>query len=293
MFILALDTLSDLKPIFQVKPEAIVLGVQDFAARSNANVPLEDLPKWVNRFEEQGIKVFVNMQGMLEQSHIKKAKEALEKVIHSGVQGIYVADDGYITLADELSLKLNKELRSLLIMQPETLICSGEDANFYLSLGLQAASLSHELSLDEILQAIQTAPNVELLVAGHYSWMESRRGLIENYLRFCEQPESFVYGRMYTIQEKMREARLPLWQDEKGTHILSDIPLNVGKDILDLSQAGLKRFRIDAFLKGNDWATLQLQAFRQALNSNLNETNIEELEESTLLHQQTWIKKED
>lgn len=293
MFILALDNLNDLEPVFKAKPEAIILGIQDFAARSNANVPLEELPLWVNLFEKKGIQVFVNMQGMLEQSQVEKTKEALEKVALSGVKGIYIADDGYISLADELSFKLESDLRSLLIVQPETLICSGQDANFYITLGLQAASLSHELSLDEILQAIQVAPKgLELLVAGHYSWMESRRSLIENYLRFCDQKEAFIPGKVYTIQEKMREARLPIWQDEKRTHILSDIPFNVGSDLLALSQAGLKRFRIDAFLKGNAWGALQLQAFRKALESKEKDGKAEGLENSTLLHEQTWIKKE-
>ena len=309
MFIVALEDLNTLQPLLDQKPEAIVLGLANFSARCHADVKLENLASWVDFFHQQGIKVFLNAQAMLEHDQISAAQEAFEGLIQARVDGVYIADDGWIAIADALAKQKGLDsLRSLLIMQPETLLCSGQDANFYLAQGLQAASLSHELALPEIIAALewnQTISNqdvkepsnltqgIELLVAGHYSWMESRRSLIENYLHFSNQTERFEAGKLYTIQEAMREARLPIWQDEKGTHVLSDVPLNAGSDLVALHEAGLNRYRIDAFLMGNEWAAQKLAAFRQALQAKEEELDeIANLESSTLLHRQTWIKKE-
>lgn len=299
MFIVALEDLNHLQPILKQKPEAVILGLDGFSARSHANVAIEEIPFWADFFHQQGMALFLNAQGILEQDQVEEAKKALAQVAQANVDGIYIADDGWISLADELDS--TETLRSLFIMQPETLVCSGQDAKFYLDQGLQAASLSHELALGEIVDILnwirQNPPTshvtkesgVELLIAGHYSWMESRRNLVENYLRFIHQAQKFEAGKIYTIQEAMREARLPIWQDEKGTHILSDEPFNVGLDLLTLQQAGLSRYRIDAFLLGNEWAAQKLHAFRQALETKKEELN---LGKSTLWNEQTWIKKE-
>lgn len=309
MFIVALEDLNTLQPLLDQKPEAVVLGLANFSARCHADVPLEDLASWVDFFHQQGIALFLNAQAMLEQDQISAAKKAFDGLVSAGVDGVYIADDGWIAIADDLAKQKKLDsLRSLLIIQPETLLCSGQDANFYLAQGLQAASLSHELALPEIMTALEwnqatlsqkekesssLRQGIELLVAGHYSWMESRRSLIENYLRFSNQKERFEAGKLYTIQEAMREARLPIWQDEKGTHVLSDVPLNVGRDFVALHEAGLNRYRIDAFLMGNEWAAQKLAAFRQALQARPEELDeIANLEASTLLHRQTWIKKE-
>ncbi len=314
MFIVALEDLHTLQPILDQKPEAIVLGLAGFSARCHADVQIEDLASWVDFFHHQGIALFINAQGLLEQDQIGSAQKAFEALMQAHVDGIYIADEGWIAIADGFAQQNGLDsLRDFLIMQPETLLCSGQDANFYLAQGLQAASLSHELALPEIIEALKWNPlhhaskqpstlpfsswsmpkGIELLVAGHYSWMESRRGLVENYLRFLGQEEKFEAKKIYTIQEAMREARLPIWQDEKGTHVLSDVPLNVGRDLVELHQAGLNRYRIDAFLMSNEWAAQKLAAFREVLKSTSNqEDEIPHLEPSTLSHQQTWIKKE-
>ncbi len=310
MFIVALEDLNALQPLLDQKPEGIILGLENFSARCHADVKMANLASWVDFFHQQDIAVFVNAQAMLEQDQILAAQKAFEGLVQAEVDGVYIADDGWIAIADAFAHQNGLDsLRSLLIMQPETLLCSGQDANFYLLQGLQASSLSHELALPEIIAALKwnqgtsnqegNAPlgllprGIELLVAGHYSWMESRRSLIENYLRFSNQKERFERGKLYTIQEAMREARLPIWQDEKGTHVLSDVPLNAGSDLVQLHQAGLNRYRIDAFLMGNEWAAQKLVAFRQALQAKPEELEeISNLEPSTLLHRQTWIKKE-
>lgn len=291
MWILVLEDLSNLDAVIESKPDAVCIGLDPLAARTHALVQIEELPQYVERFHCAGIDLYINAQGMIEQSRLNEVGDIFYRAIDAKVDGFYIADDGYIHLADEYGRKTNRDLRSLLIMQPETLLCSGQDAGFYLNLGLQAASLSHELTLDEIAACAHDCgkpEGLEVLICGHYSWMESRRPLIENYLRYTRNQKAFEENRIYTIQEQMREARLPIWQDEKGTHVMSDEPIQAGRSLASMKEAGVRRFRIDAFLKSNVWGIEMLKAYRNLIDQNEEEV----VPESNLKEEQTLIRKE-
>lgn len=268
MFLVALDGFDDLDDLLARKPDGVILGIRGLSARSRAVIDADQLRQAVDWFAGQGIQTYVNAQAMIEQSRLSEIRPLFEQVLQAEPDGIYIADDGYLALAEQLK----PGSRNRLIVQPETLLCSGEDICFYARSGVQAASLSHELSADEILeaaaccQAENCLPALELLAAGHFSWMESRRPLIENYLRLSDQTEQFEPDRLYTIQEQMRSFQLPVWQDELGTHILSAEPMMIGRDLLRFSRAGISRYRIDALLKGNRWAVRILQAMQEALD---------------------------
>lgn len=302
MFLLALDSLDNLEEIYRARPDGVIVGVKGFSVRSRAHLDAEDFAKAVQEFEEHGIALFANMQAMLEEKDVEKAREALRTVLQAGAAGVYIADDGYITLADEISENPQENLRTKLIMQPETLLASGEDAAFYLNQSLQAAALSHELTLQEIEAAAQTISEqnsvrsnervpggLDVLIAGYYSWMESRRPLLLNYLRFTGDEESFQDGKVYTIQEQQRDFRLPIIQDEKGTHVFSNQPMQAARDYLAMKAAGIQRFRIDAALKGNAWGLEMLERYR-ALEAGSEDAF--KPEDSTLFEEESLIKKE-
>lgn len=273
MIILVLESLDTLEDILKARPDGIVIGLESLSARTHALTTPEKLPALVDFFHSHQIQVFLNAQAMIEQSRLEEIRKDFFAALQAGADGIYIADDGYIALADEaarhLALEQKTEIyRHKLIMQPETLLCSGEDAAFYLMQGLQGASLSHELTEEEILQSARIAApygHVEVLAAGRFTWMESRRPLIENYLRYIGRPDLFEEGHIYTIRELMRPAKLPIWQDARGTHILSDAPRQAGAAIQAMALAGVDRFRIDAFGQSNAWGASMVQAYRTLL----------------------------
>lgn len=293
MLILALDSLEDLDSVMTSKPDAVCIGLDPLSSRSRAIVDLETLPAMIEFFHEQKVKVFINAQAMVEQKLYPQIQKTFYKAVEAGADGFYIADDGYITMADEYEAKTGHKIRDVLIMQPETLLCSGEDAGFYLEQGLQAASLAHELTCDEIVSSARTSQKpdqIEVLIAGYYTWMESRRPLLENYLRYIGKQDLFEPNTIYRIQEQLRPAKLPIWQDEKGTHVLADAPIQAGADILAMHQAGIERYRIDSFLMGNDWGARQVALYRDLLEHP--ETAAEFAIASTLFAAPSLIRKE-
>lgn len=290
MFILALDSLEDLETIIEARPDAIVLGIEPFCARTRAVTDWNQLPALVRRMYEAGIQVYINLLAMIEQSRLQACTEAFGQLAKMGVDGLYVADDGWL----EIAYAYNPETLSLLIVQPETLLCSGEDASFFARQGTQAQSLSHELSEAELIACIKTCPSCELLCAGHYSWMESRRGLLSNYLHQIEKPEDFQEGRLYTLREMNRHGRMPVWQDHLGTHVLSDEVFQAGEYLLPLREAGLQRYRIDCLLMGNTWGLDMLKAYRTLLTEGTDALSPKQKEEisSTIWKSSSLIRKE-
>lgn len=71
MFILALDSLEDLETIIEARPDAIVLGIEPFCARTRAVTDWNQLPALVRRMHEAGIQVYINLLAMIEQPRLQ------------------------------------------------------------------------------------------------------------------------------------------------------------------------------------------------------------------------------
>lgn len=280
LWIVALDAFEAPDEWIRAGADAFVVGLEGYSSRIRANASLDALRNLISMVHEQGAQLFVNMQAMVEETHVETSRQAFFDVLESGADGIYAADDAYLQFAikyDQACPDRKASALSRLIIQPETLINSFEDVQFFENLGVQAVSLSHELTAAEIIACAQGNPDVEILISGRYSWMESRRPLIENYLREIEQSDRFASNRIYTLVEQSRQNAMPAWQDHLGTHVLSDTSMEAGCEIAGFYQAGIRRFRIDALLDGNRKAMQRLKAYRAFLDVYKQEEKREEI----------------
>lgn len=287
MLIMALWDLQNLPEVVQAAPDAVIFGLKGFSLRTRADLDCEQFSEVTRALHEKGIQVFANAQAMLEENRVPQAKEAFEGLLKAGVDGIYTADEGWMEMA------LEKNCMDKIIFQPETLVCSGQEARFYRDLGVQAVSLAHELSFREIADCAKQSDGLEVLIAGNYSWMDSRRPLIENYLRTIGKEEVFADGKIFWIQEMKREAKLPVIQDEKGTHVLSGEPLFSDAWLLKLKDAGIERMRVDALVSGNLQAIEDLQRARAILNGESAEEYKAPIGSDALYGNETVLRKED
>ncbi len=283
--IYVLPNFEQMDLVFDAHPDAVSFGLDGLSSRSPAVVTIDQLKEQVDAFRAQDLQVFLNAQAMVEESRLETVRSLFHDAVKAGVDGFYVADDAYLSMAQELE-EQGISAMNRLIIQPETLICSGEDAQFFESFGVQAVSLSHELSLSEILEAAKVCGALEVQVHGHTAWMESRRPLIENYLRHIQKSEAFEPNRLYFIRELQRNQPLPLWQDELGTHIFSDTPVEVGQAIQEMADAGIHRFRIDPIFESQQEGIQALEDYRSFLQGKPVDR------QENLRREQTDIKKE-
>ena len=286
MFIVTVNSFDELKSLEQAQADGIILPVPHFSIRQNAFLDLDSLKEVTLRLKNQNIKVYFNLLKMLTQSDLEQAEKLLIMAKELDVDGLYIADEGWLEMAGQLNLI------DRLIYQPETLIVNGMDADFYADLGLQAVSLAHELSIDEIEAiAADSHASLEVLIQGRYSWMYSRRKLITNYFDAIDLQEPVIDNKAYDLQEATREGVMKIVENEAGTHVFADEPIASFSVMERLKKAGIQRFRIDTMFEDAAKGAACLHLYRQALNGRLPE-DTEQYGSDALYFSQTIKKKE-
>ena len=284
MIITTIHAIESIPSFAKAGIDAVVVSIPYFSIRNSNLVALEELPVWKKACKDNGILLYVNFLRFCMESDMKAMKEAMLALKEADVDGIYYADEGVLYEAIEL------DIADRMIYQPETLVTSHYDVDFYLDQGVQSVSLAHELSLDEILAIAKHTPNIEVLIHGFFSIMYSRRPLISNYLEVVDQEDQFQMNHRYDLIEQTRTERLPIVQDESGTHVFSAMPIQSFAEINKLAQAGISRFRIDAIFS-DDKTTIKLASlYQKALAGELID---EEMNASNHLYHQETIKKKE
>ena len=257
MFIVTIHDLNRLPEIKEAGADAVIFGVEQISIRQSLLVSFDRIQDIVAKCHHLGLKAYVNALRFFMEDEMDLVEKFLEVCAVSHVDGIYYSDEGVYYLARQ------RKMESLLIYQPETLITNHKDIAFYLGLGLQSVSLAHECSLEEILKMTETNKNVEILVSGYFSILYSRRMLVTNYLNAIRSKEN-GHGHKFDLIESTREQRMPIFEDDYGTHIYSEAPIQSFDEFSALKNHGIDRFRIDSLFFDDDWTISVLKAYQES-----------------------------
>lgn len=282
MFITTIHSIESLEKLKNAKADAVIIGVEHFSIRSSIVVKKEELKLWETKCDQLGLKLYINFLRLCMDQDLDKVREyfACFKSLH--IDGIYYADEGLYYEAKKMGIE------DVLIYQPETLVTSSYDVNFYMSQGIQSVSLAHELSLQEVLSIGKKNPDVEILVHGYFSILYSRRPLVTNYLQAIHKDPCDLPCR-FDLIEQTRDERMPILQDETGTHIFSEMPINSLQEMLDFVDVGMHRFRIDSIFFDDDWTVEILDLYNLALQG----IKITDDESSNRWYLEETIKKKE
>ena len=285
MFITTIHSIESIPMLAKAGADAIIVSIPYFSIRNTNIVPFEELPVWKEACKQNNILLYVNFLRFCMESDVQAMKSALNTLKEVDVDGIYYADEGVYYEASQLGIA------SKLIYQPETLVTSHYDVDFYLNQGVQSVSLAHELSLEEIGSIARHTPNIEILIHGYFSIMYSRRPLVSNYLEVVDHMDSFLINHRYDLIEQTRSERLPIVQDESGTHVFAASPIQSFSEMQALSQMGISRYRIDAIFTNDETTACLLKNYRLALEGK--PFSICDTQASNHLYHQETIKKKE
>ena len=275
MIITTIHEMDSIPALKQGGTDAILIGIKGLSVCSANTVEIEALRDWKEICLANQMELYVNACKLMMDSDFDRCKDLIQTCKDLSIDGIYFSDEGLLYIAKEMCY-------TRLVYQPETLIANHRDVEFYLNQGCLAVSLAHELSLAEI-QQISVAGGCEVLIDGYFSILYSRRPLITNYLDAIDRPY-FKKRSHLDLIEQTRSDRMPIVEDETGTHIFSEQPIQSIQEIASLESFGIKRFRIDSFLKDDAWTIQVLNAYRQG-------TPIDG--SNHWYYQNTTLKKED
>lgn len=248
--------------------DAVYLGGSAFTMRSSpANFDKDQLIEAVKYAHRHGVKVHLTCNTLPRNDELSELPEFLKSAQYAGVDAFIICDLGVMQMAKKYAP--NVEIHA----STQTGVVNFATANYLHSMGLKRVVLSRELSLDEIKTIRDNTPRtleIETFVHGAMCVSFSGRCLLSNYLTGrdanrgrCAQPCRWSY----TLCESKRPGEhFPVFEDDKGTHILNARDLCMIEHIPELVDAGISSFKIEGRAKSAYYVAVVTNAYRIAID---------------------------
>lgn len=166
--------------VLKQKPDVIYLGAGDMNARSSeAQLPLEELPRLVADARKQGVKIYFTLNILVKDSEFARALEIADLARQAGVSAFIVQDKGLMRLLHEHFPDI------VLHASTQCSVGTREQIRELLALHVRRVVLARELSLEEIrdLSDYAHALGIEVEVFTHGATCMSVSG--QCHMSFC------------------------------------------------------------------------------------------------------------
>lgn len=239
-FIVTPFALEDLSVLHKAGADSVVIAVPFFSTRGAAYFTVEELPRIKEECMHIGLRMYVFVNRLFVEEELVQLRVFLKILKEIDVDGIYYGDEGVLYEADALGLK------DKLIYNPDTLITNKKDVQYYLDEGIAMVSISKEITLEEICHIASNVHGAcEVQLHGRLNMLHSKRMLVSHYMEFIGKDVEVKHQKDMYIVEATREERMPILEDEMGTHVFTGFTLSSFDEIKDLVVSGVKAFRID------------------------------------------------
>lgn len=192
----------------------LIVSLPEVSLRSSQILSESQVIKAVQTCHELKMEVAMNMMSFVEEEKIERFEKTLLFCKQNHIDAIYFSDMGIYQMAKEIGIE------NRLIYQPNTLLTSSDDAQCYLDLGLRRVVLSREITFEDLKSILSKVSSCEVIVFGYNVMMHSRRKLLSSYFEFTHQKDISDSTSLFLMEEN-RDEKMPIFQDEHGTHVLS------------------------------------------------------------------------
>ncbi|MCC8076352.1 MAG: U32 family peptidase [Clostridiales bacterium] len=252
--------------------DAVYLAGTDFGMRAyTGNFSRDELYQAVRLCKAHGVKTHVTINTMPRGDEVARLPAWLETLDDAGVTAVIVADLGAFRLAQKYAPHVQKHIST------QASVSNAVTAAAWYELGASRVILARECSLDEIREIrAKTPKELELEAFGHGAMCVSYSGrcLLSNYMTgrserdssrgACAQPCRYQYTLM---EEKRPGEYFPVYEDEKGSYILSSRDMCMIDHVSELLEAGLDSLKIEGRAKSAYYAALVTGAYRHAIDA--------------------------
>ena len=255
-----------LKTALHYGADAVYLGDSRFSLRGKAgNFQGEKLEQAVAYAHDQGKKAYVTTNIFPHNRDLCDIKEHFDFLKNVMPDAVILSDPGVFKLCRKIAPEIDIHIST------QANITNAEAAGFWQDLGAKRLILSRELSVDEI-QQIREKVSVELEVFVHGSVCLSYSGrcYISSFLasRSANTGECTNSCRWrYTLMEEKRPGEyFPVFEDDRGTYILSSKDLCMIEHLSLLVEAGVDSFKIEGRMKGINYVSGVTKVYREAID---------------------------
>ena len=253
-----------LKAALNCGADAVYFGVGDFNARQNAeNFSLDTLGETVSLCHKRGVKVYLTLNTLVNDSEIKEIENVIERVTLSGVDALILQDLGVAKLVREISPDIKMHASTQMSVQTLYGIERLE------KLGFCRTVLPRELNKNEIEYIVKNSPlEIEMFVHGALCMCVSGQ---------C-QISAFLGSRSGNRGRCAQPCRLPFAVSGGTGYDLSLKDLSLIEKLPYLEEIGVSSFKIEGRMKRAEYVAGAVTACRESLDRKYSEKRKDDLQ---------------
>ncbi|MFO0752984.1 MAG: U32 family peptidase [Thermodesulfovibrionales bacterium] len=247
--------------------DAVFLGDSRFSLRGKAgNFHGGELKAALHYAHERGVRVYVTMNIFPHNRDLPAIRDHIQLLREAGPDAVILSDPG-------LFMMFRREAPGIdLHISTQANVTNVESARFWEELGAQRLVLARELSLAEIREICRnTSIELEAFVHGSLCVSYSGRCYLSSFLasRGANRGECTNSCRWnYTLMEEKRPGEyLPVFEDDRGTYIMSSRDLCMVEHLPLLAEAGVSSFKIEGRMKGINYVAGVVKTYREAVDA--------------------------
>lgn len=277
--------LEKLKTAVDFGADAVYFGGRNFGLRSAAgNLDVPEIKEGLDYLHERGKSGYLTLNIFAHNEDLEPMVKFLEELKETAVPDAFlVTDPGVMSVL--LSVIPDAEVH----ISTQASTTNAAAAEFWHRLGVKRIVLARELSLREIREIVERAPEgmeFEAFVHGAMCISYSGRCLLSNFLiqrdanrGECAQPCRWKYA----LTEEQRPGEyFPIEEDERGAYILNSKDLCMIGHIPELIESGLCSLKIEGRMKSAFYVASVVHAYRLAIDSYYSDPEHYELKDEWL-----------
>lgn len=264
--LVAAGSIPQIKAYVGAGATAVLIGDSRFAARLPGSIAEADLKEAAAAAHALGAKIYVSASKLLRNHELAGLPEYLRSIAEAGADAVVFGDPAVWMAAREaapgLALHWNVEMTGT----------NSAAASFWARRGVSRAVLARELNGEEIADFKRSvAMEVQVQVHGMTNIYFSQRNLLQSYMDYLGKSASLVNGGpdegRYLVESERPEERLPVYEDDSGTHVMSADDICLLEALPELLEAGVDSLYVEPLLKPEAYNLTVLRSYRAALDA--------------------------
>lgn len=238
--------------------DGYIFGLKDLSVNFLNTFTLDELKNKKIDLEKQNKEMYIVINKNMDNSDIDELKKIINEIEQLNLNGIFYADNSFITLKEEFNIKTD------LIWYQEHLTTSYAGINTYKEFGIKGAVISNDITFNEVKEILEkTSDKLFYMVFGYLPMFVSKRNQVKNYQNYFKLDGITEYN--YFINENNK---YPIIDNENGTSAFSEKPICAYEEYLEIKDKLTYAIFSDLFINEEDYVKI-VKKFKEENNDEI------------------------